>query len=203
MFRSAMSTALIMTSLNSLLLLCLCSIPFNSLPRAPRQYSWIMAAFIGKKAAKKLFAQHLEKYTPEDPLYEFYTNEHGKQKRRKVNLFILCVVKPHLLIRAVAPIAAWSLCSWCGYPPLRKKACPLSRQRVFSLWHAIWMDFHHRTRTDCRRCSQRLPQLPSRRTQSPKGWPSRLAYWPNVVQQCCQCRHWFRARRWRPFFGSL
>ena len=35
-------------------------------------------------AGKKLFAKHLEKYTPEDPLYEFYTDKHGKQKRRKV-----------------------------------------------------------------------------------------------------------------------
>ncbi|KAF8969093.1 hypothetical protein BDZ97DRAFT_1795989 [Flammula alnicola] len=38
------------------------------------------------KAGKKLFEKHLEKYTPADPLYEFYTNEHGKQKRRKREL---------------------------------------------------------------------------------------------------------------------
>jgi hypothetical protein len=41
-----------------------------------------------EKTGKKLFAQHLEKYTPEDPLYEFYTNKKGKQKRRKVNLLL-------------------------------------------------------------------------------------------------------------------
>ncbi|KAH9475721.1 hypothetical protein JR316_0011280 [Psilocybe cubensis] len=35
------------------------------------------------KAGKELFAKHLEQYAPQDPLYEFYTNERGKQKRRK------------------------------------------------------------------------------------------------------------------------
>jgi hypothetical protein len=44
-----------------------------------------MSSFI-EATGKKLFAKHLEKYTPEDPLYEFYTNKHGKQKRRKVKL---------------------------------------------------------------------------------------------------------------------
>jgi len=44
-----------------------------------------MSSFI-EATGKKLFAKHLEKYTPEDPLYEFYTNKHGKQKRRKREL---------------------------------------------------------------------------------------------------------------------
>ncbi|KAF8813405.1 hypothetical protein BYT27DRAFT_7131492 [Phlegmacium glaucopus] len=44
-----------------------------------------MSALLGK-AGKKLFAKHLEKYAPEDPLYEFYTNNNGKQKRRKRQL---------------------------------------------------------------------------------------------------------------------
>lgn len=42
-----------------------------------------MSAFIEHLGGKKLFARHLEKYAPEDPLYEFYINDHGKQKRRK------------------------------------------------------------------------------------------------------------------------
>lgn len=42
-----------------------------------------MSSLIGP-TGKKLFAKHLEKYTPEDPLYEFYINKKGKQKRRKV-----------------------------------------------------------------------------------------------------------------------
>lgn len=41
-----------------------------------------MDAFLGK-AGKKLFEQHLEQYAPADPLYETYTTERGKQKRRK------------------------------------------------------------------------------------------------------------------------
>jgi len=44
-----------------------------------------MSSFI-EATGKKLFAKHLEKYTPEDPLYEFYTNKKGKQKRRKREL---------------------------------------------------------------------------------------------------------------------
>ena len=42
-----------------------------------------MDAFLGK-AGKRLFEQHLQQYAPADPLYETYTNERGKQKRRKV-----------------------------------------------------------------------------------------------------------------------
>ncbi|TFK50228.1 hypothetical protein OE88DRAFT_1611224, partial [Heliocybe sulcata] len=32
---------------------------------------------------KKLFQKHLEQYQPSDPLYEYYTNDRGKQKKRK------------------------------------------------------------------------------------------------------------------------
>ncbi|KAG6900689.1 hypothetical protein C0993_005000 [Termitomyces sp. T159_Od127] len=35
------------------------------------------------KAVKKVFERHLEQYAPQDPLYEFYTDSKGKQKRRK------------------------------------------------------------------------------------------------------------------------
>jgi len=42
-----------------------------------------MSALLGK-AGKKLFEQHLESYAPADPLYETYTDERGRQKRRKV-----------------------------------------------------------------------------------------------------------------------
>ncbi|KIM39371.1 hypothetical protein M413DRAFT_447300 [Hebeloma cylindrosporum] len=44
-----------------------------------------MSALLGK-AGKKLFEKHLERYAPADPLYEFYTNDKGKQKRRKREL---------------------------------------------------------------------------------------------------------------------
>lgn len=36
-----------------------------------------------QKAGTKLFAKNLEQYRPEDPLYEFYTDKRGKQRRRK------------------------------------------------------------------------------------------------------------------------
>lgn len=37
-----------------------------------------------QKAGTKLFEKHLEQYQPQDPLYEFYTDSRGKQRRRKV-----------------------------------------------------------------------------------------------------------------------
>ena len=61
---------------------------FRLLSPSSEKYPPVMSAFIGK-TGKKLFAQHLQKYAPEDPLYEFYTNDHGKQKRRKVSHFLL------------------------------------------------------------------------------------------------------------------
>ncbi|KAG2364573.1 hypothetical protein BDR07DRAFT_1470815 [Suillus spraguei] len=36
-----------------------------------------------EKAGRKLFEKNLEQYQPEDPLYEFYTDKRGKQRRRK------------------------------------------------------------------------------------------------------------------------
>ncbi|KAG6816892.1 hypothetical protein H0H87_002013 [Tephrocybe sp. NHM501043] len=42
-----------------------------------------MATFLLTKAGKKLFAKHLEQYAPEDALYETYTDEKGKKKRKK------------------------------------------------------------------------------------------------------------------------
>jgi hypothetical protein len=40
------------------------------------------------KAGRKLFEKHLGEYAPADPLYEFYTDERGRKKRRKVTLFL-------------------------------------------------------------------------------------------------------------------
>jgi len=36
-----------------------------------------------QKVGVKLFQQHLEQYSPPDPLYEYYTDAHGKQRRKK------------------------------------------------------------------------------------------------------------------------
>ncbi|OAX42722.1 hypothetical protein K503DRAFT_733140 [Rhizopogon vinicolor AM-OR11-026] len=36
-----------------------------------------------QKAGTKLFEQHLEQYQPQDPLYESYTDNRGRQRRRK------------------------------------------------------------------------------------------------------------------------
>ncbi|KAI9440049.1 hypothetical protein H4582DRAFT_1944698 [Lactarius indigo] len=38
------------------------------------------------KAGKKLFARHLEQYTPADPLYEEYVDKRGRTRRRKRQL---------------------------------------------------------------------------------------------------------------------
>ncbi|CAE6406253.1 unnamed protein product [Rhizoctonia solani] len=41
---------------------------------------------LAKKAGMKVFERHLENYSPSDPLYEEYTDESGKKKRRKRQL---------------------------------------------------------------------------------------------------------------------
>ena len=43
-------------------------------------------AAIAKKAGLKVFERHLQNYTPVDPLYEEYTDEQGRKKRRKREL---------------------------------------------------------------------------------------------------------------------
>ncbi|TFK27182.1 hypothetical protein FA15DRAFT_666682 [Coprinopsis marcescibilis] len=45
-----------------------------------------MATLVLGKAGKELFERHLEQYSPADPLYETYTDEQGRQKRRKREL---------------------------------------------------------------------------------------------------------------------
>ncbi|KDQ59090.1 hypothetical protein JAAARDRAFT_33820 [Jaapia argillacea MUCL 33604] len=45
-----------------------------------------MTSSFAQKAGKKLFEKHLTQYTPADPLYEYYTDAKGKQKRRKREL---------------------------------------------------------------------------------------------------------------------
>lgn len=39
---------------------------------------------IARSAGKKLFERHLQNYEPKDPLYETYTDNKGRQRRRKV-----------------------------------------------------------------------------------------------------------------------
>ncbi|KAJ8496654.1 hypothetical protein ONZ45_g12380 [Pleurotus djamor] len=43
------------------------------------------SALLGK-AGKKLFEKHMEQYAPSDPMYEFYVDESGNQRRRKREL---------------------------------------------------------------------------------------------------------------------
>ena len=45
-----------------------------------------MASSFMQKAGIKLFAKHIEQYTPQDPLYEEHTDERGRKKRKKVRL---------------------------------------------------------------------------------------------------------------------
>ncbi|KAK0214017.1 hypothetical protein IW262DRAFT_1408112 [Armillaria fumosa] len=45
-----------------------------------------MATKLFEKTGKKLFAKHIEQYAPADPLYEVYTDDRGKQRRKKREL---------------------------------------------------------------------------------------------------------------------
>lgn len=42
---------------------------------------------IAINAGRKLFAKHIKDYTPEDPYYETYTDDHGRERRRKACVF--------------------------------------------------------------------------------------------------------------------
>ncbi|KAF9647897.1 hypothetical protein BDM02DRAFT_3116385 [Thelephora ganbajun] len=42
-----------------------------------------MTTYVINKAGLKLFEQHLKRYEPAHPLYETYTDDNGRQKRRK------------------------------------------------------------------------------------------------------------------------
>lgn len=41
---------------------------------------------LATKAARRLVMSHAHQYEPQDPFYEFWTDNNGKQKRRKVRL---------------------------------------------------------------------------------------------------------------------
>ncbi|CAE6530954.1 unnamed protein product [Rhizoctonia solani] len=45
-----------------------------------------MTSAFAKKAGLKVFERHMQNYTPADPLYEEYTDEQGRKKRRKREL---------------------------------------------------------------------------------------------------------------------
>ncbi|KAK0493921.1 hypothetical protein EDD18DRAFT_1176878 [Armillaria luteobubalina] len=45
-----------------------------------------MATKLFEKTGKRLFAKHIEQYAPVDPLYEIYTDDRGKQRRKKREL---------------------------------------------------------------------------------------------------------------------
>jgi hypothetical protein len=57
-----------------------------STPHAPRSLPPTIMAYsdLARKAGLKLFEKHLKQYEPVDPLYETYTDNKGRQKRRKV-----------------------------------------------------------------------------------------------------------------------
>jgi hypothetical protein len=43
-----------------------------------------MTSALAQKTGLKVFEKHLKRYEPVDPLYETYTDNKGRQKRRKV-----------------------------------------------------------------------------------------------------------------------
>lgn len=45
-----------------------------------------MTSKLAQKAGLKLFEQHINKYSPVDPVYETYTDKKGKQRKRKREL---------------------------------------------------------------------------------------------------------------------
>jgi rRNA maturation protein Nop10 len=48
--------------------------------------SYTMSSELLGKAGMKLFEKHLDQYAPTDPLYEHWTDERGKKRRRVVSI---------------------------------------------------------------------------------------------------------------------
>lgn len=46
----------------------------------------VRMASLATKAAKRVVQQHAKQFEPQDPFYEFWTDNNGNQKRRKVGL---------------------------------------------------------------------------------------------------------------------
>ncbi|CCM02229.1 uncharacterized protein FIBRA_04309 [Fibroporia radiculosa] len=42
-----------------------------------------MTSSVATKVGRKLFAKHIQQYEPADPLYEDYTDERGRRRKRK------------------------------------------------------------------------------------------------------------------------
>ena len=55
-------------------------------------------------AGRKLFAKHIDQYTPVDPLYEYYTDDRGRKKRRKVTIICLTVYQKSSCFDSVTPL---------------------------------------------------------------------------------------------------
>ena len=74
-----------------------------------------MTSKLAQKVGLKLFDKHLAQYTPADPLYETYTDNRGKERRRKVCQAFAGVL--HLGRTLIEP-----------YPPMRsenfRRGCP-------------------------------------------------------------------------------
>jgi hypothetical protein len=64
-----------------------------------------MSTKILGKAGKKLFERHLDRYAPADPLYEFYTDNHGKKCRRKVFALTVHLGLYQMRLRIIRPSA--------------------------------------------------------------------------------------------------
>ncbi|KAA1467092.1 hypothetical protein DENSPDRAFT_750282, partial [Dentipellis sp. KUC8613] len=52
-------------------------------------------------AGRKLFSKHIQQYAPQDPLYEYYTDKKGKQRRRRREMPLGLTKKEEKILRSV------------------------------------------------------------------------------------------------------
>lgn len=97
------------------------------------------------QAGKQAIETQLQRYAPTDPLYEYYVDESGKQKRRKAGL-LYSVKSLGLLLRTppIARVASRVERARRSDPSLCQEASTLPRQRLLHLWAAIWLGLSNR-----------------------------------------------------------
>jgi len=91
-----------------------------------------------QKTGIKLFAKHIEQYTPQDPMYEEYADERGRKKRRKVRLVTTLPTLLTHVFKACSP--PWTIPAGCQDLEIRPTSGALSGQKLLPLRPSFRVD---------------------------------------------------------------
>lgn len=101
----------------------------------PRSHLHAMTSNLAQKVGLSLFEKHLQQYTPEDPVYETYTDKKGRTRTRRVRraiCLLLLRLTEHGLLPARAPTRAIS--ARCQDPQKGQDPRAPPRQGLQPLW---------------------------------------------------------------------